>query len=629
MDSEPLRNELLTSQWYGISPGNINYTGGNVGIGTINPVTPLQVIGNISTTGNVGIGNTNPIYPLEVNDVTSGLVTRVNFNGNVTDEKGAVSFTQGNGVLPYVGGQVGLAGNFSGNSVATTPAQWYYSSPPVSQPPFSFCFWFNPQSTTFYGTIMSLSNGSNFTYMNIDYGTPFNANNSLGFFIDLNTQWAILGTIVNTGAMTLGTWYHVCITVTSAWVTTCYLNGVQTSTQTGTGNFPSAPTRFIIGGNGDGTVGGVPSRGANFYMDDLRWYNRALSASEIASIYALNSIYSAKSIVSNGSIISLGGNIGIGSTSPVTNLDITKTTTTGTPALEIRGGGGGPRLQVYGRNADAQAWMGFGTDMAGGPYENSVFFPNANSGTQGFLTIGSYNGSAYSEKMRILVGGNVGVGTNNPQAPFHVYKSGGGGVVQGEIRVCSDDNQKSRVGMYEESAGSTWGCWMQYNGNGDTMEFGSKRNTVDTSPQMTISSTGTVNIPGVITNPGRYYIMGYLAGGTTGGAYISLGSQQAGNGMVITSSNKLVAPVSGLYQFGFSTIMNSSSVRNDVSINVNGTSIVNTLSEDSTAGYHYRHGSVCYYLSANDYVQFYCGSGSIYNAFNVDAWHTFYFFHIG
>jgi hypothetical protein len=149
-------------------------------------------------------------------------------------------------------------------------------------------------------------------------------------------------------------------------------------------------------------------------MDDLRWYNRALTPSEIASIYALNSIYSAKSIVSNGSIISLGGNIGIGSTSPVTNLDITKTTTTGTPALEIRGGGGGPRLQVYGRNADAQAWMGFGTDMAGGPYENSVFFPNANSGTQGFLTLGSYNGSAYSEKMRILVGGNIGIGKTNP-----------------------------------------------------------------------------------------------------------------------------------------------------------------------------------------------------------------------
>lgn len=43
MDSEPLRNELLTSQWTGISPGNIYYSGGNVGIGTITPVSPLQI----------------------------------------------------------------------------------------------------------------------------------------------------------------------------------------------------------------------------------------------------------------------------------------------------------------------------------------------------------------------------------------------------------------------------------------------------------------------------------------------------------------------------------------------------------------------------------------------------------
>jgi hypothetical protein len=50
--------------------------------------------------------------------------------------------------------------------------------------------------------------------------------------------------------------------------------------------------------------------------------------------------------------------------------------------------------------------------------------------------------------------------------------------------------------MYEEAAGSTWGCWMQYNGNGDTMEFGFKRNTVDTSPQMTITSDGYVNYAG-------------------------------------------------------------------------------------------------------------------------------------
>ena len=49
MDSETLRNELLTSQWYGFSPGNIVYTGGNVGIGTNNPVATLQVGGTFTS----------------------------------------------------------------------------------------------------------------------------------------------------------------------------------------------------------------------------------------------------------------------------------------------------------------------------------------------------------------------------------------------------------------------------------------------------------------------------------------------------------------------------------------------------------------------------------------------------
>jgi len=48
MDGEYVRNELLTSQWSGMAPGSISYTGGNVGIGTT--VTPkiLTVNGDAS-----------------------------------------------------------------------------------------------------------------------------------------------------------------------------------------------------------------------------------------------------------------------------------------------------------------------------------------------------------------------------------------------------------------------------------------------------------------------------------------------------------------------------------------------------------------------------------------------------
>lgn len=441
MDSETLRNELLTSQWYGISPGNISYTGGNVGIGVATPTAPLQVTYVKPTYTTVTSATTN--IGLKVSDGTGGIIWGPDMNHSIWL-------------------RVGRDG--------TTDTNNYYQ-----------------------------------------YGSH----------------------------------------------------------------------RFYTGGL-------IESQSLRMIIDST-------------------------------------GNVGIGSAGPVRNLDVAKTTAAGTPAIEIRGSGGGPRLQVYGLNADAQAWMGLGTDMSGNSYEHSIYFPSANSGTQGVMTFGSYNGTTYSEKMRILVGGNVGVGTNNPQAPFHVYKSGGGNIVQGEIRVCSDDNQKSRVGMYEESAGSTWGCWMQYNGNGDTMEFGSKRNTVDTSPQMSISSTGTVNVPGVITNQGRPMSMvGKNNGDISTGTFVFNAVAYNIGSMYSTSTGRWTASVAGYYQFTYAGLSAYTITSPNMRWYKNGADFgwgAMHFNMGTVSGFYYLQTacSVIIFLAVNDYVEFYSISNGFYGLSTIHS----------
>jgi hypothetical protein len=86
-------------------------------------------------------------------------------------------------------------------------------------------------------------------------------------------------------------------------------------------------------------------------------------------------------------------------------------------------------------------------------------------------------------------GGNVGIGIANALSSLHVYRGAGS-----EIRVCSDDGNKSRIGFYEESDGSTWGAYVQYNGTSNNLELGHKQNGTDSSPQMVVDYDGKVGI---------------------------------------------------------------------------------------------------------------------------------------
>jgi hypothetical protein len=84
--------------------------------------------------------------------------------------------------------------------------------------------------------------------------------------------------------VTIGGWHHVCLAIASDKSLIGYVNAQSRATATTAGTFFNTAHPLRIGAP-QATFFNSYEKSANFLLDDLRFYNRAISASEVGRLY--------------------------------------------------------------------------------------------------------------------------------------------------------------------------------------------------------------------------------------------------------------------------------------------------------------------------------------------------------
>ena len=156
-------------------------------------------------------------------------------------------------------GRIGNAKDFSNTSFNT-------GSDPIGSSAATVCAWINPRSTTSY-TPSIVNNGTFSIYI---FGTS--PSFSLGASSNGGAKYP------SVGGITANTWNHICLTRTSTGSATFYING-STKTTADSGTPMVGYNSVYIGNNAQG------NQAFDGLIDEVRIYNTALSASDVAAVY--------------------------------------------------------------------------------------------------------------------------------------------------------------------------------------------------------------------------------------------------------------------------------------------------------------------------------------------------------
>jgi len=140
----------------------------------------------------------------------------------------------------------------------------YVSLSLVTGTTYTYSGWIKPDSQTdSYGSVFSNSSGAPGIYYR---GSGAGANAG-------NIDYYVSGSQLSNTALTNGQWQHIALVVTSGGAT-FYLNGASNGTAASVAN-------FTVDRMGDD----VASENFKGYLDDVRFYNRALSATDVNNLY--------------------------------------------------------------------------------------------------------------------------------------------------------------------------------------------------------------------------------------------------------------------------------------------------------------------------------------------------------
>jgi len=249
------------------------------------PATVSAWIKNNSTSSNA------QQLSLAVNNGNQGLTTWIPFeNGSAVDVTGGVTGPAVVGTLSSMiststykvgASSLNLTGNTAGGASFNSVT---YTAPSAFTLPLTVSFWYYTSSSGQTQVMFHIS--STLTASSIQIAIDGGSSRVYSdCFFSNGTNYQINGITSSAAAQATNAWQHVCCTYTNNGYNVMYLNGipvVQSIATPSTNALNNSPTLIKLGNTGGSlyTFSG--------YLDDLRIYNRVLSAAQIQQLYLNN-----------------------------------------------------------------------------------------------------------------------------------------------------------------------------------------------------------------------------------------------------------------------------------------------------------------------------------------------------